>query len=362
MGEGKCCYKIVVPEFDPYTSLIEQFITQQFPNVVTKSKQNVLDLITSEIVATNQVRCGPVPSPEALVKFREIISYWMEMDAPIPFLVPWGSEKPNGTGIDLAELWGLKTLASLQDRVSRVYSPGVQLNIRIEDASAPHLFYHRPEEARKEAAKYTKGFVNLISILDLLPFIKPVPESTLITESEFNAEADKYLPAMFGHVQFPDKEEHIEELAAFGWKPISHPTISFYTECFEKLYPDIDRTEILYRLARYFSGALARKNLKLSGAEEAWEGRNLEISFLKCPPGINSGLFTKRMYYRTVPSRITNNHIPPWRAKGFLRFREHNEVTAGLACFNTPQEYNQLHIRFERGEQRQLVQSDYLIV
>jgi hypothetical protein len=353
---------VVVPEFDPYTSLIEQFITQQFPNVVTKSKQNVLDLITAEIVATNQVRCGPVPSPEALVRFREVISYWMEKDLPIPFLVPWGSEKPNGTGIDLAELWGLRTLTSLQDRVSRVFTPGVRLNIRIENASAPHLFYHRPEEARKEADKYTQGFVRLIDILDLLSFIKPVPESTLISEEAFNKEADKYLPAMFGHVQFPDKELHIKELAEFGWKPVSHSTISFYVECFEKLYVEIDRTETLYRLARYFSGALARKNLKLSGAEPEWEGRNLDISFLKCPPGINPSLFTKRVYYRTLPSRITNNHIPPWRAKGYLRFRENNVVSAGLASFQTPAEYNELHIRFERGDKRQLVQSDYLVM
>ena len=356
-------YKLRVCHADPYADLIERFVIREFPSAVKSTKCAILELITEAIVASGQIRYGPVPSPESLVAMRQIIRHWMEQSRPIPVLIAWGSEKPDSTGIDVAELSALKTLISLQERVKVHYPPGLQINIRIEDASAPHLFFERVDAARQEAKLYTYGFVTLIGILGLSNFIKPVPESTLISEDHFNAFADSIMPLMSAHVYLPEDPKPLQELAArkLHWTPITQETVNWYLHCYEKLYPNASKPDRLHRLARYFTGALARRAMKITGEETCWQTNFLELSFLSVPPGVDTSRYTRRIQYRTLPSSITSNHMPPWRAKGYLRVGK-TEVTAALASYRAPNAYNQFQITLEKDGISQVVQTDYVVV
>jgi hypothetical protein len=355
-------YDIKCNQVEPYAESIALFIKQEFPVLTKHNDSQMLDLLTEAIVASGQVRLGPKPSPESLVAIREVITHWTSRQMPIPFLVPWGSEKPDGSGIDVAELFAFKTLNCLQHRVTEHYSPGVEFRIRVEDASAPHLFFERMDEARNEAAHYTAGFVNLARTVGLDTFIKVTPETSMISEDTFNRKADEILPAMVEHVSDPMNEVVRGHLAKFGWKaPLDNDTIGYYRERYAKLYPDKDGDYRTHMLARYFAGALSRHALGITGAKKEWEGKFLELSFAPPTPGISASRALRRLYYRTMPCSITSNHIPAWRAKGFLKINGH--VTAALTSFNNPDlAFNPNTITLTDGSNTQEVQADYVIV
>ena len=355
-------YNIQCNREEPYAEAIATFVKQEFPVFVSPQDQALLDLLTDAILATGKVRLGPKPSPESQVAIRQIITYWTARNEPIPFLVAWGSEKPDGSGVDMAEVLAYKTLACLQHRVRLYYEPGVTINIRVEDASAPHLFFDRKEQARTDAAVYTSGFVNLAGVLGVADFINVRPESTMTTEEQFNAEADYILPAMANHVAFPENETYRAALLPFGWKtPLSNATIGFYLDRYEKLYPDKSPEDQRYILARYFAGALARHSLKITGVNPDWQGKFLELAFTAPTPGIGADRALRRVYYRTVPSNITSNHLPAWRGKGYLRIN--GEVSAALASYNSlPVGLNPNVITLSNGVVSQNVQADYVVI
>ncbi len=101
---------IKIKQFDPYSESIKQFVMQQFPFNFNKTDGEILELVFNEIMATKKTRLGAKPSPEVQVNIREVIRHYMEEGKPIPFMIPWGSEKPNGTSVDIAELSALKTI------------------------------------------------------------------------------------------------------------------------------------------------------------------------------------------------------------------------------------------------------------
>ncbi len=354
-------YDITCNQLDPYKEAIALFFKSEFPVLVNQGDSQMLDLLTGAIIASGKVRFGPQPSPESQVAIREVISHWMAKGEPIPFLVPWGSEKPNGTGVDVAELMALKTLTCLNHRIRKFYSAGAVFRIRVEDASAPHLFFDRVEAARREAALYTNGFVTLAKAIEVDKFVNIVPESTMTTEQDFSRKADEILPVMSEHVINPSNQWAIDKLAAFGWRvPLSADTLGYYLERYAKLYPDKSGEEKNFILARYFSAALARIALGVTGVHKDWGKEYLELSFAQPTPGIGANRGLRRLYYRTMPSHITSNHMPAWRAKGYLKINGH--VTASLTSFHdTELEFNPNVVMMSNGELSQDVQADYVV-
>jgi hypothetical protein len=217
--------ELIFSNADPYAEKIKEFVFTQFSANCCKEKDVQLDLITKEILGTGQTRYGPMPNPESVVEIRRVISFWMERQKPIPFLIPWGSEKPNGSGIDVAELCSFKMLECLNNRVKQFYEPGLVMNIKMEDVSAPHLFYDRMEQARKDVKLYTTGFITLLEILRL-EFINIVLESHIVDEKTYNDKADEYLPYMEMYLR--GHESYLENLTSLGWKgPIEQETKDF---------------------------------------------------------------------------------------------------------------------------------------
>lgn len=349
---------------DPYREVISQFVRAELPGHFVSTQSELVDQLTEAIVATGTTRFGARNSPESQVAIRDIIRYWTALDRPIPFLVPWGSEKPNGSGVDIAELMGLKTLISLDERIRAHYSPGSYINIRIEDASAPHLFTERAEQARKDAALYSKGFMNLIHLLNKDNVFTAKPESAKVTEQQFNDEANRYWPVLFDHIMFPLDPTYTARLKTISWdKPLADDTKAFYMSRYEKLYPELDKTEHKRIMARYFGGALARKKLGLNGDNDTWGGKFLEVSFTSAVPGIAPDRSLRRVQYRTIPSSITNLHMPAWRAKGYMKILNDNHAKPGIIAFSEPMPYNPLAITLHSEETgiTQDIQADYII-
>lgn len=352
---------------DPFSSLFVSRIAADFPGSVTTTKEGLLDLVTNEIFGTNSVRLGPKPKVEHQVTIRQIITHYMNAGKPIPFMIPWGSEKPDGSGIDLAEVSALKMLKCLHTRVSAHYQPGLQFNIRMEDASAPHLFFWRAEQARQEAKRYVDGFCKLISLLEI-PFVVPRPESMLISEEAFNKEADSVLEVMEGYVNAvvagaTPAASLTQKLADLGWKgALTKETADGYLYQYEKGYPDKTAAEKLHILARYFSAALSRHRLGIRGDLTEWEGKFLDLSFVQPPRGMDD-VFPRRVYYRTVPTSMTTNHVPAWRGKGFFKVSDSgDDACIKLASFNhLPDGLIKHELKLCTSTEELTVNADYLL-
>jgi len=356
----------IQPCDDPYSQLIANAVAREFPTQCVANNLVLVDRITNEILGTKQQRYGPKPSPESLVQIRDVIRHWTALELPIPFVVPWGSEKPDGGGIDLAEMWAMKMLRCLDHRIRSHYREGAVFHIRVEDVSAPHLFYDRADQAREDARYYSNAFEALLAILEMGPVIQSVRESRFCTEERFNSEADSLLSIMEGYVEIPGSDWSAAQLADRGWKGnLSEETKMFYLRQFEKLYPYDNEQKRVHRLARYFAGSLARKRLGLTGVSPAWNGIYLDLSFMASAPGTEAS-FGRRVYYRTLPCSVTSNHMPPWRSKGYILIDGDDEAKPKLASFNEPQEYNKntvtlVNEALVHGLKSVTVQADYIV-
>jgi hypothetical protein len=354
---------IISDQMDPYSKVINHFVLTQFPQKLCVNNPDLIDLLTDEVLGTKQTRYGPKPSPESIVAIRDIIRHYVSQRLPIPFMVPWGSEKPNGSGIDVAELSALKTIHALQNRISSHYQAGAVFNIRLEDASAPHLFDDK-DEARKNAKLYTDAFVKLVYVLGIDGFVKAIPESTLTTEETFNAEADSIVPYMeqaLKALQFGNEAEGKALLQSLGWSgSITQEMRDYYYGQYAKLYPHHSIEGHIKILARYFAGSLARYRLKIRGDAPEWQGKFLDLSFPAPIPG-TAQLFNRRIYYRTVPSEFTSNHMPAWRAKGYLTINNDNEATPKLGSFFEQRTYNTHCMKLRRDNVEVKVQADYIL-
>lgn len=345
-------------ESDPFNPMIDGFLLQHFPFAIKLGELEQLDQITEAIIATKSVRYGPRPRAEDEVCLRQIIMQAIRRKAPIPFLAPWGSEKPDRSKIDVAEFMAMKTLLALRDRVRDFYEPGIIVNIRSEDVSAPFLFHDRKEEAREDAAIYVKSFGNLIKILGMDSFIKLVPESTLTTEFEYNQTAEWVLPLMRQALTTGNVPEQLKKLDK-PWVNPSPATIEYYYKLYANLYAKEKFEENqLARMSRYFAEVVARDILKIRGDDPSWEGRFVDLYFGQTIPGYPTR--PNRIHYRTMPSTITNMHIAPWRAKGYMRINE-REVSASLTSFREPQEYNRRCVTLQSKDLEQEVQCDYVL-
>lgn len=197
-------------EESPYAAKIEQFFSLTFPSVAKLNKADMLEGIEATILASSKIRYGPRPSPESLVAIRAVIRKAIDAGLPIPMLSPFGSRKSDlHASLDVAEVFALKQLERLNDRVVSIYSPGVQINIRLEDASG----HDEGDESRISSIAYTTAFPKLVYILGLHPFVRPVLESSI-----FNADA--ILPFLIHYIETTDdpRNKIPNDLVPFGWR------------------------------------------------------------------------------------------------------------------------------------------------
>lgn len=327
--------RVTIDSENPYGDLIRGFLMGQFPAAIQADKKAKLDLLTMAVMGNGMVRFGPTPEPESLVVVRAVIRDTIERNVPIPILVPWGSKKPDNSSLDIAEVGALKQLACLQRRVLQHHAPGVQIRLRIEDASGYYL-YAGESGADQGIDQYTKDLCALIGILDL-SFIQPVPESGLFTALLFATKTDEVAVVMEAYLKATEKGFGSADAIATWLKlnamtgikgDIEPAQREYYYRLYRSLFPGIDQEAATTKLARYLSGALVRTKIGGRGEDTNWRGKHIQITFAPPVPGSPASLVQHFLYYRALPSRMA--HTPPWRAKGYLEMRG-REVTSKIA-------------------------------
>jgi hypothetical protein len=357
--------KIHVSELDnPYGEVIQRALAREFPGSNRGDKATTLELVAAEIIGTNQSRFGPAPNPESLVAIRAVLRKHIEEGSPIPFLVPWGSKKPiNGESVDVAELMGLKTLQCLQGRVRRYYEPGLRMNMRIEDVGGKYLFKSEGDAALRSSETYVRDFLALVDVLNFR-FLRPVLESALMDPKEYDFQAGTLAPVFQLYLERTDLygiQPGPSELTDIGWQGlIPQEQRDFYRHQYAKWFPGMPIKEQTWKLAEYLAGALARHKLRGTGAEPEWGRDFIQLNFAQPAPGTPQGIAERRIHYRTVPLRFAATHVPPWRAKGYLKVGD-SEAYPKITSWYESGTYNQCSVEFSRAGASVSVRSDYKV-
>jgi len=359
---------------NPYADQIKSFFSQQFPSATALSSRDRLEMLTEVILSSKPNRFGPRPSPEGIVSILEVIRNSIHFGRPIPFMVPWRSEKPDGSGPDVAELMALKQMERLHLEIKRVYLPGAEFAIRIEDASAPYLLIENQAAASAAARHYTGQLCKMINIANAASkfrFIRSRPESVFVSEDVFSMEAEKFRPDIeealnLYRTRNDGRQEAERLLEGIGWTGgIREETRHWYESQYQKLYPGMQQSMQTHILARYFASAVARRTLGIRGDYPEWGGSFIDLTFAAPIPGTQEH-FGRRVHYRTLPLSVSSAHMPPWRAKGYLQVETGDEdcrVRVRLASFNSIPEglvSSTVQVTYP-GEESLELPADYLV-
>lgn len=333
-------------DMDLYDDVIMNLFESSMPGSIG-TKESKFEALFSELMGTKQHRNGPIPTPEVQVSIRNILR---ENDKVLQILVPWGGSKQGKHTVDIAELYALRQLTCLKERLKK---HGMQtiIHIRLEDLTDQVLFFKYDHWFTK-TKKYCQTLSELSRIVDgeILVF----KESDLLDAPIFFGMVEGYTKIIFEAMQ--DTNYSKNKLKEIDWSgELSEEQISYYRTLYKKLYSNLSYMEQDKLIADYFACALTRK--KLNGQGISNKINYLTLCFNNPIPGVSRD---RRVFYRTIPERYTNKHTPPWMGKGYLRI-EGNCATPAIDCWNTSEKFNEKTLIISSGNQSIEIQSDYLI-
>lgn len=355
-----------------YDTCIRNYFHKELPNVLKSSKTELLEILSEILVGTKETRYGPVPVPEHIVVVRDVVRKSIELDAPIPMLVPFGGIKANKTSeIDIAEVAAIKRLTSMDDQIKRYYTPGLQVNIRVEDMGAVWLYGTFLEQT---IVDYSKKFMDLTTIVAEGHNIKAVSEWDIMEDLDKYFELSKMYSAMLrdymfyteGHEQKLGTGLIFEALVQKGWKGIiPFEQREYYVSRYMNLEPGITRLDALKMLADYLGGAKARYDMNGKANPISEVDGYIQINFIQPVPGVPSTMFNNSLYYRTLNMSDARTHMPAWRSKGYLKIDEKGTAVPKITNWHDAEVLSKLipsKVRIGNDTLHVEVQSDYLLV
>lgn len=359
---------------DEFGRVICQWFSQQFPYAGEIKDGDLLDILTRLLVSTKENRYGPSPNPETLVTIRKTLSKAIELGHPIPVLTGWGGRKAKfSNSVDIAEVSAINQLNILNENIKKYFSPGLMVNIRVEDTNANWVYRSDPAANNPAVERYSSDFQKLVTILQDGNFINPIRESNLMDEKEYFTRsehlADLFTIVLTYQKAFPNaKAEDIPAFQALkdeGWQGlIPAEQKEYYISRYRSLYPELNESDYLKMIADYFAGAKVRYDMNGRAAPVTPVGSHIQITFVPTVPGAPIALFGNAVYWRTVPASQGRTHIPPWRAKGYLKVGAGNEVTSKVVSFNDPivSELIPSKTIIRNGSCELEIETDYLII
>jgi len=364
---------VIAEGFDQQTTnRVEALLGESFSNNNCSDKNSPIDeAVLAEIIGSRNLRYGTCPAPENKEAISKAIAFWVEKNEPIPILCPWGSKKATSTkSIDVAEIFALHMLKNLSERVSDVYSPGIKVNLLVEDLGGYFLFEDEGETGRKASEKYVADFLRLLKILGYESFINPIKESDFVTEGEHKRLVGGFCKLLTRYIVETDEKglknfeslKSWKELEETGWKGmIPYEQRDHYRDRYKTIYEGMDHLGATKMLARYLAQSLAKYKSGASGVNEEWKGNFVQVSFVKPVPGVPETSATKRVYYRTLPMKYGETHIPPWRGRGYLKISD-EKICPKMENWSKELPYQTGRINLSRGDLHVAVDANYVVV
>ena len=101
--------------------VFEDFFTKKFSFNCAVNQCDTIHQISNILMGTKKTRLGAKPTAECQSAICNVIQKKVKRSLPVPIVIAWGSEKPQGTALpDIAEIGALKVLQSLHEHLSPV--------------------------------------------------------------------------------------------------------------------------------------------------------------------------------------------------------------------------------------------------
>ena len=353
---------------DPNLALITNFLQAEFPELHGCNVEARVEAIVEELIGSRQYRLAGKPMPESEVAIRDVVRIALEANKAIPVLIVGGPKKTLlHESIDVAELSALRILACINRKVQEHHGAGLDINLRLEDATGHYLEGTAPEMLTT-MEQYTGDLAKLTRILGY-DFINVIKETEIINPSVLAAEADTIFPVFLDYlkestlISDPAKWADLSsfrKLQAYGWQGMIPPEMrEYYHYRYSHLFPQYNELQRLEVVARYLGITLGRHRLKALGINPEWNGKFIQISFAPPIVGEPQNRISTRLYYRSVPLSHSKKHIPFWRAKGILKLNGSARIS--LANWNEPLDLNPFEVIISKGSESVVVKADYVI-
>lgn len=370
--------KTIILNDNPYGGLIQQYFNQEFPDISIMNKSDMLEVLSTILMGTKEIRYGSLPTLESQVIIRKAIIDAINDNTPIPILIPWGSIKSNfSANLDIAEVSAISTLVQLSKKVKNIYPQGLEIVIRVEDTSGYKLFSMEAniEEIKDYMDLYTENFCNLVEILSEGCNIRTIKESKMPTNNSFNFTFEGILPIMEKYlleseflIEFDPKKvyelESFKALQLMGFKGIvSKEQRDYYYNTYKRLYSSWDQDQLTRRLALYLTGSFTRFILNMTGKQDYWNNF-IQISFVAPIKGLPEGYSSNYIYYRSLPTSSARTHICPWRARGYFKISG-SSICPKICSWGDDDTISQLEpcqIMISNEQKSVLINTDYLLI
>lgn len=354
--------KITV-EKNGYEEIIKNYLLKEIPQAIHPT-DDISEIILSELLATREIRQGAKPSILHQANIIKDIKAAINNSTPIPILIGSGPKKTlSGESIDLAEFYVLKTLNCLNNNIKKYYPLGISVSIRLEDYTGYVL---EPKNEEASISKYIDDFKKLSYILGY-DFINIYTEGDFVDMNTFMSMVNNYQPTFLHYLLATMEEEDVNKYKFFpkaleGWKGIIPDIMRTYLiERYKRSYPNLTEYQYIEMMSRYFAATYVRHLTKSTG--NVFDTNPIQLSFIGAVPGISEDLHSNRIYYRTVPMSNTKVHLPFWRAKGYFKITENNDVRISLSnWYDLPQDLQENYINLERSNTTLSLKADYLLI
>lgn len=356
--QGDCTYK----------EEIIRYFSKEVPFIAPPNESNLLEIITDLLIGTKETRYGSIPKPEHLVVIREVIRESIEKFRPIPILIPYGGIKGNlSSEVDVAEFTNINRIAALDALVRKYFSPGLVINLRIEDAGAMYLY--RGMTTNNVVMEYTDKLARLVHILTPKTRIATIPESSLMGVEQYAVRSDKWAHILFEYLMETQKSPELlgrglnyKNMTDMGWQgviPVEQR--EHYLNRYRALYPGQSEDSYVIMLAQYLAGSKVRYEMHGTAAPEE---KYIQISFVQPIPGAPVKMFNNTLYHRTLSLSEARTHMPAWRSKGYLKIEANGGVKTKITNFGDKELMDQLfrsEVVISNGESSVNIRADYMI-
>jgi len=321
----------------------EQIMRDSFANADTEHSAPMEVRIARRLVGTKQVKLAGV-SEASLAAIADQVRQFVAADMPVPIIAASGAKKDKagtleGQSPDIAELTSLTMLASMNDAVRAVYSPGIKAQIIHEDRGDVYLNGDDPEtpgfverymhklDTLVEAFACLQGVVFMARESDLLR------RANINSQEDFEREAEQYFQVFLAYLRETDPlddsqwgtTESAKQLGGIGWiGGIPREMRDFYYERARLIYRTNDPGRLTRNLARMFAGVLLRKKSQVIGRMETIDPEYARLegaSAVRCsfaPPSPGMPTRHGRFFLRPKPEKVCTKGIPYWAADGVM--------------------------------------------
>lgn len=253
----------------------------------------MLDLVMDAIIGTKQNRYGCRPSPANTDYLRSVVKQCIIQERPIKVLTGWGAHKGYNQGPygvpDLIDAMAIQRLAKLHEAVSVYHSPGVEIDIFMED-------YTRHMMTGKEYREYGDNLHQLIRAYGI-NYIFTVNESNYITDPNYGNIIINNAKAIFAG-----------NAAKIGWQ--GEIDWDYYIARAATENPDMDESNRRELVSIFLGSILARVQHKIVPHHD------MKVSFVPYPKSLPDALRRGRLEYKIKEDKHSKLTTAPWTCFG----------------------------------------------